>query len=413
MFPDVTSRRSGAYADGSMRRRRSVDRVLFIQSSTSFVADAQVHASLCEHLPALGITVHVAINPGPVGRPSKSFEAFSAIPVAHVRPTRFGVPLVGGGWWAKAKVAVLTIPAFIGAVVGLTRYVRRHEIGVVHCTEKTRETVIGFIVARLSGARLVVHLHVKVEDWFSMPSKWVLGHVDQLIAISEFVAGSAVEMGYRPASISVALNALTSPVEGFRRQPADRDWVVNEFGADPDAAVLCIAARLNPWKGHRYLFEALAKISKSHPNFVLLAIGRDDSGILDELRAATVALGIDQRVRFAGYRDDAARVIRSSDVFVMPSAEEPFGLVYIEAMAAERPVVAFRSGGAQEIVLDGVTGLLAPINDVDALAERLLLLLDDSELGERLGTAGRARVLEHFLPDRLAADVAAIYRSLE
>jgi glycosyltransferase involved in cell wall biosynthesis len=100
------------------------------------------------------------------------------------------------------------------------------------------------------------------------------------------------------------------------------------------------------------------------------------------------------------------------DVFAMPSFEEPFGLVFAEAMAMCRPVVAISSGGALEVVSDGETGLLSPPGDPDALAENLCRILGDRTLGLQMGRAGRRRVEKEFSPERLSSDFAQLYTSL-
>jgi glycosyltransferase involved in cell wall biosynthesis len=102
----------------------------------------------------------------------------------------------------------------------------------------------------------------------------------------------------------------------------------------------------------------------------------------------------------------------AADVFAMASRAEPFGLVYVEAMAMRLPVVAFRTGGTPEVVVDGVTGLLSEPDDLERLTNNILGLLDDPELRRRLGAAGRQRVEGCFDTPRLAADVDALYKRL-
>jgi glycosyltransferase involved in cell wall biosynthesis len=400
------------------RRKRPVDAVLFLQSSTHYLADAQVHATICRYLPALGFEVHAACNPGSTSQPSRCLQEFSSLPSVTVRPTRFGPTLTERGRLATVKTAVLTAPVVLAGVIGLTRYVRKQGIDAVHCTEKLREVLVAYAVARLSGARLVIHLHVKVERWFSAPTRWVMHRADRLLAISRFVAASAVDSGYSSADVSVALNSLTSPWDEFVRQAGDRADLLSEFDVPNDASIICIAARINQWKGQRELLQAMALIAPTVPNFVVLVVGRDETadesgvGMIDELRQFAESAGIGDRVRFTGFRADAHRLIRASDVLAMPSHEEPFGLVYVEAMAASRPVVAIDNGGTPEVVLDGITGLLSPAGDVEVLAANLRALLTDADLGDRLGYAGHQRAVADFSPERLAADVAAVYRSL-
>jgi glycosyltransferase involved in cell wall biosynthesis len=123
-------------------------------------------------------------------------------------------------------------------------------------------------------------------------------------------------------------------------------------------------------------------------------------------------LGLERDVLFTGFRTDVPRLMAASDVFCQPSAEEPFGMVYLEAMAMRRPVVAYRSGGAPEVVIDGETGLLATRGDIPGLARALTVLLSDPELRARFGDAGRRRVENVFRPERSAAAMLEIYRTV-
>ena len=100
------------------------------------------------------------------------------------------------------------------------------------------------------------------------------------------------------------------------------------------------------------------------------------------------------------------------DIYAMPSFEEPFGMVYVEAMALERPVVALDNGGRKEIVVDGVTGLLSDVGDIDGLAANILRLIEDPDLRRQMGAAGRRRALEHFTPAAMARPIEALYRQL-
>jgi len=102
-------------------------------------------------------------------------------------------------------------------------------------------------------------------------------------------------------------------------------------------------------------------------------------------------LGIGENVIFTGQRSDIAALMAACDVFSLPSFEEPFGLVFAEAMAMKRPVVALTNGGTPEVVEHGKCGLLSPPGDIDALAANLLRLLDNPALRTQFGEYGRSR----------------------
>jgi glycosyltransferase involved in cell wall biosynthesis len=123
-------------------------------------------------------------------------------------------------------------------------------------------------------------------------------------------------------------------------------------------------------------------------------------------------LGLDDRVRFLGRREDAADLLAACDVFVLPSRLEGLGVAALEAMAARRPVVASAVGGLAEAIVDGETGLLVPPDDVDALATALVRLVDDAVLRDRLGSAGPQRIADAYSAQQMVDAYAALYRDV-
>ena len=126
------------------------------------------------------------------------------------------------------------------------------------------------------------------------------------------------------------------------------------------------------------------------------------------LRASAADLG--EACTFVGHVDDARPWLRAATVVVHSSLRpEPFGLVMAEAMMQERPVVAFRQGGAAEIVLDGVSGRLVTPGDARALGDAVVTVLNDPARASAMGRAGRERALRYFDADVMTASVAAVY----
>jgi glycosyltransferase involved in cell wall biosynthesis len=132
----------------------------------------------------------------------------------------------------------------------------------------------------------------------------------------------------------------------------------------------------------------------------------------DELVALARDLGIADRVIFAGFRTDVPDLMSAFDLFVLASVFEPFGLVLVEAMALEKPVVASRVNGIPEVVADGEAGLLVPPRDPHALAEAAARLLRDQALARHMGQAGRGRVLARFTVEAMAGKTMALYEEI-
>lgn len=188
-------------------------------------------------------------------------------------------------------------------------------------------------------------------------------------------------------------------------------------GVEPAEARVLFVGRLEPRKGIRTLLDAIPIVDAAVPGVRFDIVGRDCGGPegtswkewWENNHASLVKTA---NVRFHGEVTDVqlAKFYESCSIFVAPSAYESFGLIYVEAMARGKPVVACNIGGVGEVVADGVTGLLAPPNDPSELAARLIRLLKDEELRIRLGEAGRARYFEQFTASRMAQATLEIYQ---
>jgi glycosyltransferase involved in cell wall biosynthesis len=244
--------------------------------------------------------------------------------------------------------------------------------------------------------------------------RWSMGQVDGLVGVSEFVAGSLAENGYAREKIHAVVNAIV---------PADWDYRIDAapvrqaLGIPSQSLVIACAARLFRGKGQDDVIRAMPEIRRHYPEVRLLIVGRDDrhamrTSFAEELLTLSRTLGLTDNVIFTGHRSDMPNLLAACDVFALPSLEEPLGLVYLEAMAMKKPVVALRSGGVPEVVDHGKSGLLSPVGDANALETNLLSLLRNPGLRVQMGEYGRRQVEHRYTPERMAADVARVYASL-
>ena len=241
---------------------------------------------------------------------------------------------------------------------------------------------------------------------------WALGRADAIVGVSNHTAKTFVEAGYRPDRVHAVLNAI----EPSRWDPSlDPAQGRTSLGVPDGAPLILSVARLFRGKGHFELLSALAQVKRKYPNVRLAVVGSDypaDSGATQMLKEHALKLGIAENVLFTGQRSDIALLLAACDIFSLPSFEEPFGLVFAEAMAMKRPVAALTNGGTPEVVEHGKCGLLSPPGDIDALAANLLQLLDNPALRAQMGEYGRSRVEQHFTPQRMASDFATLYERM-
>jgi glycosyltransferase involved in cell wall biosynthesis len=386
-------------------------RVLFVHTATRppLGADTWVHGQIMANLDRSTHEVHAACASGTATQPTPTYEAFRGLPGVRLRPVRLGTERASRSRLARARTALSTVPALFH-LVGLAWYVRRNRIAIIHTSDRPRDAAAAVLLGRATGATSIVHAHVGFADWMSPLLRWALRHADVRIAISSFVAQTLDASGHPADRTYVVLNGI-DPSQWTPR--AGREETRRELEIPQDSPVILTACRLFPSKGPAELISALSAVRGQHPDLRLLIVGKEMvPGFAEELADQAAALGLADNVRLLGHRHDVARLMAAADVFALPSIGEPFGLVYLEAMAMELPVVALASGGAPEVIRHGSTGLLSAPGDLDALADNLSALLSDPGRRTQMGRNGRQRVEATFTSERMAADVAAVYRHI-
>jgi hypothetical protein len=223
---------------------------------------------------------------------------------------------------------------------------------------------------------------------------------------------AAAQFGERAGSaVRVVLDGLAVPVS----RP-DRAAARAALGVDGDAPLIAVLGRISDWKGQDVLVRALALPALRDRGVIGLIAGDAWPGA--EARRAAVEqlalqLGVADRVRLLGFRDDVDNIYGAADVVAVPSTEpDPLPGSAIEAAAAGCAVVASAIGGLPEIVRDGVSGRLFPAGDAAALARVARELIDDPSERSRLGAAAAADVRSRFAPARLLHEVQSLYDSL-
>ena len=167
-------------------------------------------------------------------------------------------------------------------------------------------------------------------------------------------------------------------------------------------------------KGHLYLFQALEEIIKSIPNFKLVLLGRfkRNEPYVKRLRAIQLKQKLHGRIKWLGLRTNVQDYMAAFDLCVVPSIEEPLGLVALESLAAGTPVVAARTGGLPEIVRPDENGILVPPKDPRQLAQAIVKMAASKSERARLGESGRQMVQQEFDPIALTQDVEKIFEKV-
>jgi glycosyltransferase involved in cell wall biosynthesis len=234
-------------------------------------------------------------------------------------------------------------------------------------------------------------------------SRWKYKQVDAAICSSNAIRGMVIEDGIPEESAFT----VHEGVQVDRIQALQAADVCKELWLPPGSPTVGNIGALVAHKGQRYLVDAAPAVVRALPDTHFLIFGEGE--LRPALTRQIKRLGLEHRVILAGFRPDILSLLKSLDLFVMSSITEGLGTSILDAMAASRAVVGTTAGGIPEAVEHGVTGLLVPPHNPDALAGAMLRLLKDEALRRGMGEAGLGRVRAMFNVDRMVDETLAVY----
>ncbi len=291
----------------------------------------------------------------------------------------------------------------------LSALLRRERYAAAVCHAAWPQALFGPVV-RTEGVPLVFHQHdaLNGRHWLE---RWArVTRPELIISNSHFSAGTLAHV-YPRVPYRVRYYPVLPAEAGT---PEERSRVRAELGAGEREVVILQACRMEAWKGHRLLLEALGRL-KDKAGWVLWVAGGaqrpEEVRYRAELEALAERQGVSERVRFLGQRTDVARLLRAADIHCQPNlGPEPFGLAFVEALQAGLPVVTTAMGAPLE-TLDDSCGVRVP-PEPGALAEALRRLIEDEGERRRLGAGGPARAAALCEPSVFLRGLAEDVRSL-
>ncbi len=294
----------------------------------------------------------------------------------------------------------------------LTDLIETERIDIAHAHVGRDYLIAALACRRAPRCRLVLTRHHYLPLKSNPLYRWLLGdYVAAFIAVSDSVRDLLIErLAVEPERVRVIPNWIDSS----RFQTIERHAARAMFGIEKPFAVVCIG-QLTPEKGQEDFVRAAGQLAqrRSDVEFLIAGEEQDEYGsFTSRLKELVSLLGIRDRVRFLGFVDQIPELLAASDVVAVPSWNEGFSLVTIEAMAARRVVLAANVGGIAGIIRDNSNGLLFPPRDVKAMAEKLLWALADTELRERLAAQGSQDAMARYHRDRIIEQIETLYREL-
>ncbi|HEY6359535.1 MAG TPA: glycosyltransferase [Vicinamibacterales bacterium] len=237
-------------------------------------------------------------------------------------------------------------------------------------------------------------------------SRWKYSRVDCFIANSAAIRDRLVADGIPHDKTTIVNEGVD--VERIVAMPAAN--VHAEFYLPTHAPVIGNVAALVPHKGQHHLIEAAALVVREVPDARFVIVG--DGELRESLERQIKDKHLERHVFLAGFRTDAIELTKGFDIFAMSSVSEGMCTALVDAMAASKPAVCTAAGGIPEVMVDGRTGFLVAPRDHHAMAERLVLLLNDPALRRRMGAAALQRAREAFTVERMVSGTVAVYERL-
>ncbi len=379
-------------------------RVLFVDHTAELSGGELALLNLLRHLDRTRITPVVAL-----GAPGGLSEALQAAGIeTYILPLHQAVLSTRKdslGWRSLLRFG--QVWQSIRYTRLLRRFAREQRIDLIH-SNSLKSDILAGVTGRLAGVPVVWHVRDRIADdylpavaasGFRQLSRWLPHFV---IANSRSTLATLGLPASKPSRViySGVVASSFSPLPDVESQ-SDRPIRIAMLG------------RLSAWKGQHVFLRAAAEVRKAFPQAQFQIIGSamfGEEAYAESLRKLVDELGLAGCVSFLGFRKDVPALLCELSVLVHASTTgEPFGQVIVEAMAAGLPVVATNGGGVPEIVVDGQTGLLVPMNDAAAMARAIVTILSDPPLAQRMGRLARERAADNFSIQQTAQAVHDVY----
>ncbi|MCP4166254.1 MAG: glycosyltransferase family 4 protein [Chloroflexi bacterium] len=302
-------------------------------------------------------------------------------------------------------------PRHIPAVIKFMRS-RLRQCDILH-THEFKSNILGYIANRLYRRPWVATDHYLAKDdicmrFFGLVDSWSLKRVDAIVTPS---AGQSLQLPHdvdadRIHVIHHSINAIDFSDGASQSRVSLR----RRYGVQGNQPLISVVGRLEPIKGHHDLLFTAKQLLAERPDLRFWMIG--DGHLADWLQLQSGDLGLSHAVQFLGYQEDVASLIAASDIIVLPSYYESFGMVLIEAMSLAKPVIASAVGGIPEVISDGVHGYLFAPGDRQELGRLITRLADHPQQAKALGLAGQKHVRQAFPVDSMVDSMASLYRQM-
>lgn len=306
--------------------------------------------------------------------------------------------------WAKFPV-----------VERIAKIIHEHDIQLVASEYHTLP------MAHAAAQQVNIPIMWTVHGWWFRPKFWQRQFFRNIPVVARSKSIRDGFLGKQPFMPPEKTPVIYSGVDTDRFRPNEDAAIRERFqlGVAQDTPLVVMVARFQPVKGH-HIFQAMARqVALQIPNAHFVVAGEDTFGVTKDeiyrqemLEAAKTDPLLRKRLHYIGFRDDVENILAAADLLVCASEFESYGKVNIEAMSTGTAIVSTNQGGPAETIVDGETGYLVPANDSQALATKVIQLLNNPNERQRLGKNGREHVLNRFSAQSAAEQYMSIFRAL-
>lgn len=307
--------------------------------------------------------------------------------------------------------------AFIPTILTIKRIIKEEYVDIVHGNDLL--DIYGPIAGRLSSIPVTQYIRwiLPSPNWLRIVLTNLVYKINsRVMTVSDGVARDMFSHnGVVKPSVITCFDWIDMDKVGH---VAGEQNIRKQFHIPPEAMVVGNLGRLDPWKGQAVFLKAAAKVHENFPETYFLIVGGEVSGsgretYGDELKKSAVELGIQDNVVFTGHRSDISNVMSTMDIFVHSSiSPDPLPGVVLEAQFCETPVVGANAGGVPEEIENNVTGLLYKMGDAVDMAQKISYLIENKDMLQEMGKAGKARVTEVFDKVKLCQRIENVYYEL-
>ena len=303
----------------------------------------------------------------------------------------------------------------ISGVYAVCRIIRKHKVDIIHCNQNVC-IFYAVLAGCLTGAKCIWHVRNRVSN-FGIIGTLLYRLTYKVICVSDSIKSPFVK------TFSDAKLKVQTIYDGFPEAEETTDEMLvklkDEFCISGNNKIIGTVGRITRWKGQDCFLRAGSILVKKYPDLKIVIVGdcaegtkaeyAESNKFKKELRNLAVELGLSANVIFTGFREDAWQIIKFFDVFVLPSIEEPFGMVLLEAMLQGAPIVATNAGGVPEIIDDGREGFLVVPGQPWEMADAIEKILVSRETAKMLTKNAFKKLHDKFCIKTSIENMESIY----